>query len=312
MGRKKNTEAIIQIFILIAIVSLLIYAMISKKVNYYVHPRFYIGIWFSIIILILFAASLISKVEIARHNVNVRHYMIFVIPLAAALLFPASGVSGKDMTMMNSNRSESESTQKNTYSVIDDNTNSVTDENVADDMNTDSYPDDHLTSEEESMDIADMTSDTADNLQETKDVNVVGEVTGDISEKYTQYEQDGVMVINDDIFAEWYCDVYDSLDAFKGKKCKYLAQVYSMEDFEENQFLAGRYFMVCCAADLVGYGIVCESDKRIELKDEEWITVEGTIGEYEYNGYMVPLLTDVTITEAEAPDVMYIYYNNNY
>jgi putative membrane protein len=118
------------------------------------------------------------------------------------------------------------------------------------------------------------------------------------------------MVINDDIFAKWYCDVYDNLDAFKGKKCKYLAQVYSVEDFEENQFLAGRYFMVCCAADLVGYGMVCESDKRSELKDEEWITVEGTIGEYEYNGYMVPLLTDVTITEAEAPDVTYIYYNN--
>ncbi|WP_416388683.1 hypothetical protein [Lachnotalea glycerini] len=49
---------------------------------------------------------------------------------------------------------------------------------------------------------------------------------------------------------------------------------------------------------------------RSELKDEEWITVEGTIDEYEYNGYMVPLLTDVTITKAEAPDVAYIYYNN--
>ena len=59
------------------------------------------------------------------------------------------------------------------------------------------------------------------------------------------------MVINDDIFADWYCDVYDNLDEFVGKKCK-----------------------------------------------------------HEYNGYMVQLLTDVTITEGEAPDVEYIYYKN--
>ena len=163
-----------------------------------------------------------------------------------------------------------------------------------------------MTNEEAMADTTDATAST----QENEQANDIGEETVGISEKYAQYEVDGVMVINDDIFADWYCDVYDNLDEFVGKKCQYLAQVYSMEDFEENQFLAGRYFMVCCAADLVGYGIVCETDIRSELKDEEWITVTGTISEYEYNGYMVPLLTDVTITEGEAPDVEYIYYNN--
>lgn len=53
MGRKKNMEAIVQAFILIAIACLLIDAMISKKVNYYVHRRFYVGIWVSIIVLFL-------------------------------------------------------------------------------------------------------------------------------------------------------------------------------------------------------------------------------------------------------------------
>lgn len=269
MGRKKNTEAIVQILILIAIACLLLDAMISKKINYYVHPRFYFGIWISIVILILFAISLISKVKKARHNVNVRHYMIFVIPLVAALLFPATGVNSKNMNLINSNISASNREQKNKNSK----------------------------------------TDTA-SAQETQDTNDKEEETSDISEKYTKYEKDGVMVINDDIFAKWYSDVYDNLNDFKGKKCKYLAQVYSMDDFKKNQFLAGRYFMVCCAADLVGYGIMCETDTRSELKDEEWITVEGTIDEYEYNGCMVPLLTDVTITKAKAPDVTYIYYNN--
>jgi len=290
--RRKNIEAIVQIVILIVIACLLIEAMISKKVNYYVHPRFYLGIWGSIVIVILFAISLISKVRKARHNVNVRHYMIFVIPLAAALLFPATGVNSKDMTIANSNITASNSEQKNT--------NSKTDNASTGDTDSETYNEEASTDED----------DAIASTQETQGANVTEKETSDISEKYAQYEKDGVMVINDDIFADWYCDIYDNLDDFIGKKCQYLAQVYSMEDFGENQFLAGRYFMVCCAADLVGYGITCESDIRSELKDEEWITVTGTISQYEYNGNMVPLLTDVTITKAEAPDVEYVYYNN--
>ncbi|MEA4973001.1 MAG: TIGR03943 family protein [Candidatus Metalachnospira sp.] len=283
MGRKKNTEAIVQIFILIAIACLLIYAMISKKVTYYVHPRFYFGIWISIIILILFATSLISNIKKARHNVNVKHYMIFAIPLAAALLFPAAVVNSKDMTMASSDIEPSKSEQENT--------NTEADKNTIDDSNTDAN-----------------SNDTTSPVQNNEDSASTQE--SDLSEKYTQYETDGVMIINDDIFAEWMDDVYNNPNDFSGNKCQYLAQVYSMEDLKENQFLAGRYFMVCCAADLVGYGIVCESDIRSDLEDEEWITVTGTIQTCEYNGNIVPILKDVTITKAEAPAVEYIYYNN--
>jgi len=266
MGRKKNKEAIVQVVILIAIASLLLVAMISKKINYYVHPRFYAGIWVSIIALFLFSISLISRIKKARHNVNVRHYMLFALPLVAALIFPAGGAKGKDMTIAKSEIVASSSEQKKTKR--------ETDKSITDDTS--------LTEKE-----------------------VV-----DFSEKYAKYVVDGVMVINDDIFADWYSDVYAKLNNFVGKKCTYLAQVYSMEDFKANQFLAGRYFMVCCAADMVGYGITCESNIRSELKEGEWITVTGTIAEYEYNGHMVPLLTDTKITKANAPEVEYIYYKN--
>lgn len=284
MGRKKNTEAIIQFIILICIAFLLLFAVLSGKVSYYIHPRFYIGIWFSIIILILFALSLISKIKKARHNVNVRHYVIFAIPLVAAVLFPVTGVSSNNMTMAGGNNFSSA------------NGNSSYEEDAAANYN---YTND-----------TDNTGDASENSQDSVQTSTEqeNEVAEDVSEKYTKYETDGVMIISDDIFAAWYCDVYDYVDDFQGEKCQYLAQVYSMDDFKDNQFLAGRNFMVCCAADLVGYGILCESDMRSELKDEEWITVTGTIGKYEYNGYFVPMLTDVTITKAEAPADEYIYY----
>lgn len=284
MGRKKNTEAIIQFIILICIACLLLFAMLSGNVTYYIHPRFYIGILFSIVILMLFALSLMPKFKKARHNVNVRHYVIFAIPLVTGILFPVTGVSGNNMTMSGSN------------AVSADNKNSNYEEDTA--VNYD-YTND-----------TDDSGDTSGTLQDGTQTSPErgNEVAEDVSEKYTKYETDGVMMISDDVFAAWYMDVYDHVDDFEGEKCQYLAQVYSMDDFKDNQFLAGRNFMVCCAADLVGYGILCESDMRSELTDEEWITVTGTIAKYEYNGYTVPMLTDVTITKAEAPADEYIYY----
>lgn len=284
MGRKNNTEAILQFAILICMIFLLTYAMLSGKVSYYVHPRFYIGIWFSIVILIMFALSLLSKIEKARHNVNVRHYIIFAIPLVTSMLFPATGVGGNNMTMAGGNNSSSATEESYSYKdVTESNDSTYYSDEIGGSSNT----------------LQDYTQDTTAQGNEAHE---------DVAEKYTRYESDGVMIITDNIFAAWYCDVYDYVDDFQGKKCQYLAQVYSMDDFEENQFLAGRYFMVCCAADLVGYGILCESDIRSELIDEEWITVTGTIAEYQYNGNSVPMLTDVTITKAEAPEDEYIYY----
>ncbi|WP_041669225.1 TIGR03943 family putative permease subunit [Acetobacterium woodii] len=266
MKRKINIEASIQFIILISIAFLLIYAMLSKKINYYVHPRFYIGLWITIIILILFALSLISKIGKARHNVNIKHYLIFVIPIAMALIFPSAGVISKDMSMGESNLLGATSEQQ-----VEEKT---------------------------------MTSVFKNESTENSDSKE------DASEKYEQYKVGDVVVIKDDVFADWFFDTYAHLDNFVGKRYQYLAQVYSKDDFKEDQFLAGRNFMVCCAADLAGYGIMCESNRRSELTDEEWVTVTGTISAYQYNDHLVPMFNDVTITKAEAPEVGYIYYKN--
>lgn len=310
MFKKKNKEAIIQILLLSAAACLLIYAIITNKVALYVHPRFFNGLKISVVIIILFVLSLMPKVGKARHNVSLRHYVIFVIPLTAALLFPATGVNGKNMTMSASNFSLVGSNQDN----VSTNNNADNSENTADEDNYSSDETNAGSAENDNTenDINMGDGQNEDNSCSAGDSAVSSQSdTKDYSEKYAQYEKDGVMVIGDDIFSDWYCDLYAHLDSFKGKRCQYLAQVYSMDDGKPNQFLAGRYFMVCCIADLVGYGIVCESDERSKLKDDEWITVTGTIDEYEYNGEMTPILKDTTITKAEAPKVEYVYYNNN-
>ena len=264
MNKKINTDALIQLIILILTVVLLSYALITKKINAYVHPRYYLGLWLSIIILVFFALSLIPKIKKARHNVSISPYLIFIIPLAAALFFPSGEVISKDVTMIESSLSTTTSEQP----------------------------------------IAENKPTTTDTIEEQSDSNE------DASEKYEHYKVDDVVQINDDVFSAWFFDTYAHLDDFTGKRYQYLAQVFSMDDFKDNQFLAGRNFMVCCAADLAGYGIICESNLRNELVDQEWIMVTGTITSYQYNGHPVPMLTDVTITKTEVPEVGYIYYKN--
>lgn len=308
MWRKKNAEVIVQISILIGIATLLLYGMISKKVNYYVHPRFNVGIWMSIIILFLFSINMMPNIKKARHNVNINHYIIFVIPILAALLFSKSGENNINIT--NSNilsipNVYNNKVEKPLDKLEDSNTDAIN--------NTNTSSTDILPKEPDSSTSSDDTNSTSDDSMSNSTVDNKDEEAekSDISGRYARFEVDGITVISDDMLQEWYTDLYDNIDCFEGKRYQYLAQVFSMEAFKENQFLAGRYFMVCCAADLAVNGVMCESDKRSDLKEGQWITVTGTIVQNEYDGMTVPMFTNVTMTQAEAPATEYLYYKYN-
>ncbi|HEX3076648.1 MAG TPA: DUF1980 domain-containing protein [Lachnospiraceae bacterium] len=359
MRRKRNTEAIIQIGILLFIAVLLLYSMVSEKVNYYVHPRFHIGLWISIFVLLIFALSLVPKVRKARNNVNRLHYLIYVVPLTVAFLFPAAGIrtnitnismasmvgygrSALDTKINTKDDSSSEAAGGSWYNNYntEDSTNpeDINYEEILNQANDDEGNDssgylyeeaesflrskniDSLTGDASSEDTSTDNTAAGDTVVEDSTTEAASDYSKNIqgstfdedaSTKYDTYNDNGVIIIKDDIFSDWFFDVHDNLDAFLGKRYQYLAQVFSIDGLEENQFLAGRSFMVCCAADLEGYGILCESDIRSELKDEDWIMVTGTLDQYEYEGSMLPKLIDVTIEKAKAPEVEYIYYNRN-
>lgn len=295
MRRKKNMEVMIQFFILAGIAIVLLYGMLSGKINNYVHPRFCLGLWISIIVLFAFALSMLFNMKKPRHNVNLIPYGIYLVPLLIAFIFPDSKVNA-DMVMAESRTISNLDTNKADTEV---NQSDITDE-----------------SELESDSIAPYTTDdsytTYNDATSQDNIDILDEASSeeDLAEKYSCYEVDGITNINDDTFANWYFDVYDHLDNFKGKRYQFLGQVYSLEGLADNQFLAGRYFMVCCAADLAGYGFICESDIRDQLEEDQWITVTGTIAECEYEGEKVPKLIDVEIEGAQAPEVEYVYFNN--
>lgn len=277
--KRVNLEKLIQIIILSLTIYFIFVGLISRNINKYVNPKFNILLWISLIIFILFIISFLLDQRSSRHNINLSSSVIYLLPILAAILFQpgTSGREATDILYPNINQSE---------------VNSSNEENGLE------------------VNLDELNNLNAGNSNPSNQIEQNTQEVSNVSEKYNGKQEEGYYIIDDNIFSEWFMDVNYNMNEFVGKKYEYIAQVFTMEDLNENQFLAGRYFMTCCAADLTGYGIICESDSVEELKKEEFIRVKGTISKVKYNGIEVPVLVDTYIEKVKAPAQEYIYTNN--
>lgn len=287
MKGNKNIDNICKIVILLALAGLLLYELISGKIYYYVHPRYLPGLWLSVAVLVIFAISLLMERKRGRHNSSVSQYGLYAVPIVLALLFPVIQGGNGNIAIAQSS--------------------------IGRDINNNTNAGQELSEEEDSSTDAEVTEADTNDAEEEIDSFGNTEIVQpaepeDKSQKYAVKAENGAVLISDEEYAAWYYDLYDYLDDFKGKRYQFTAQVFPLEGLKENQFLAGRYIMTCCAVDLTGYGLISESDLAGGFKENEWLTVTGTIGEYEYNGMKVPYLTDIEVEKATAPKEEYVYY----
>jgi putative membrane protein len=288
MKGNKNIDNICKILILLALAALLLYELISGKIYYYVHPRYLPGLWLSVAVLLVFAISLLTERKRGRHNSSISEYGLYAIPIVLALLFPVIQGGNGNIAIAQSNVGRDSNIN---------NTNTEQELSEEEDFSSDTEVTQGDTND---------TEESPDSFGNTEIVEPA--VLEDKSQKYAVKAENGAILISEEEYAAWYYDLYDYLDDFKGKRYQFTAQVFPLEGLKENQFLAGRYIMTCCAVDLTGYGVISESDLAEGFKENEWLTVTGTIGEYEYNGMMVPYLTDIEVEKATAPKEEYVYY----
>ncbi len=113
-----------------------------------------------------------------------------------------------------------------------------------------------------------------------------------------------------DSFSE---NLYYSAEELAGKTVKLCGFVYKDASFPENTVLLSRLFISCCAADASIVGFHVRVENTDDFENDEWICVQGTMQAFsmDYDGeqYVMPLLTDGTITRCDAPDAeeAYIY-----
>lgn len=328
--KKTNRDTIILILLLAAAAVLLAAGLISGRINLYVHPRYNMGLWISAIVLVIFAASFLLDKKKGRHNVNFQKYLIYLVPLVFTLIFPPTVGGRQDKALAESTLGAGDTFNQGGSAAKGQNSGGKEYAEGSQDVSenqTGSEGQDTSENQDgsESQDISESQTgsngqDTSGNqtgsegqdTSESQDLSESqeGAEAKDVSAAYHAKKNQDSYVIGDTEFSNWFMDVYNHLPDFMGQRYQFLAQVYSMDDLGKNQFLAGRYFMVCCAADVQAYGFICNFDKREELKEDEWITVTATISKCDYQGTEVPLLKDAVITKAKAPKDEYVYYNS--
>ncbi|MDR2357228.1 MAG: TIGR03943 family protein [Oscillospiraceae bacterium] len=108
------------------------------------------------------------------------------------------------------------------------------------------------------------------------------------------------ITIGDDDYYLWICEIYDNLDMYVGYTVSVTGYVLKGEGITgDGEFVPARLMMSCCVADLVACGILCRYDGADELKNDEWVAVEGVLERGEYMGYEEARLSAVSVTPAE-------------
>ena len=113
------------------------------------------------------------------------------------------------------------------------------------------------------------------------------------------------ITINTDNYYDWMERLYNDCAVYEGYTVSITGYVINGSDvFAKDEFALARLVMTCCVADISPIGVICKYEDAIQLKPDDWYSVEGTLiaGSYEIEGttYTEPQLAVTSITPAEA------------
>lgn len=105
-------------------------------------------------------------------------------------------------------------------------------------------------------------------------------------------------VLDTENFTEILKTVHDNIDENIGKTIKLSGFVFRLPDFRANYFVCGRNMLLDDEEKVVGF--LCTYAQDIELKDNEWIEITGTIVKGYYMTDM-PIIQITNIDKITAP-----------
>ncbi len=109
--------------------------------------------------------------------------------------------------------------------------------------------------------------------------------------------------ISDENFLSTLSKLHENIDENIGKSIKVSGFVYTLPDFNKDFFICGRYTVNDNETKVAGY--MCNYTSELELVENEWIEIEGTIIKGNYNGD-IPVIKVDKITKIIAPANTYV------
>lgn len=288
-----NPQIFLEILCYSVFAGLMLYLVSSGKYLSYVTPRMEPYLYFTAIVMGIWALVGLGSLFRPQHKVRSAHCFVLAIPILLLLLPHSplstsdlsgnyiggstfSGQSGQSLYGAPQKQSSSGGSGFNASTGIPTENPAEGSTEPADDPSATTPPEDGYSTDLSGLDVA--------------------------NKKIT--------VSNDD-FGMWLSEIYVNLEKYEGYTVVMTGFVFKdSETLKEDEFVPARLMMACCVADLAPAGLLCKYDKVSELKADSWVTVEGTlfIGQYEYDGvnYDEPQVAVTKITPAEEVEG-YVY-----
>ncbi|MFD1178998.1 TIGR03943 family putative permease subunit [Paenibacillus puldeungensis] len=123
-----------------------------------------------------------------------------------------------------------------------------------------------------------------------------------------------VIEVRPEIFSETIGAIELFKEKFRGKSVKLSGFVYQEPKVVggHNEFILGRFLVLCCTADAAPFGVVITSMQPLEgIGKDSWIEVEGTIEPQTRQGKEIITIAASHIREIPHPKTPYVYPNGD-
>jgi len=117
------------------------------------------------------------------------------------------------------------------------------------------------------------------------------------------------MVLKDTDYLKGLETIYKYPGDFLGKSVEFDGFSFKGESVNDRQLFVLRFGIIHCVADSGVFGMLVEFPKDIDMKDDEWIHVKGTISSVYYQPFKstIPVLNVTDWKSIEEPKEPYVY-----
>jgi len=278
-----NKKAVGESIILFVFALFMIVIVLTGKISLYVHPRMNIYILLCGIYFIILASSNIGNFRIGHtHKTFNVTLIIFIIPIILVLFTKNASVNANIVKNKGVNMSRVSAEQTNKPSTS---TNASSDSTKLSSQNASN-------SNTQSQSSVENSQDTVNSIPEVDNVEI----------------PKGLIKIDENNFMRIFNEFSANIDKYKGREVEMCGFVFRQKDFQTNNFVIGRYCMICCAADLQIVGFMCDNKKdSSQLKDNTWLKIKGKLDEVTYNGEEMPVIKIEHVEKTQKPENEYVY-----
>ena len=231
-----------------------------------------------VFVLFLIKDSFHSK----KKKFKIKNYIVFIIPLIMIFFMQSTSAESTTITSSDINVNTGSNITSNS------NLNNVSTNNTNQDNNSNNK----TTSINSTFDVyGGKTESDGEGTSDDKKLDI----------------KDNVISVNPKNFVSSLDEILDNPDKYVGREIEITGFVYKDKTLKENEFIVGRFIMVCCAGDLQIAGLGCEGTNLETYPNDTWIKIKGKIKNDTSDGTEDPVIVVEHMEKDLNPDTSYVY-----